>query len=245
MNKRLVVVSIIAVIVLAFVLAGQQKSPLTEQQIKFEIEKANYCNAKEDCTPVSYACPFDCNIFVNKKEVSKIETMLRTFVPTEQNLKRCSVMGACISATDVECKNNKCEAIYKARTGIYGTVTLTSGDCMPGEPSKTNPCTQTKISRTVYVREPATSANMDTVPNYNYLKTETKLVKQTVSDANGYYEAELPAGTYSVFVEDGGKEYCNSFGGQGEACQITLKDTGVLKELGLVKYDININKAVY
>ena len=111
-------------------------------------------------------------------------------------------------------------------TGIRGSVTLISGDCMPGEPSKTHPCTRTNISRAVYIREPATSANRSTA----------KLVKQITSGANGYYEVELPAGTYSIFVEDEGREYCNFFGGLGEACQITITDK-------VAEFDINIDKA--
>ncbi|MBI4095733.1 MAG: carboxypeptidase regulatory-like domain-containing protein [DPANN group archaeon] len=123
----------------------------------------------------------------------------------------------------------------QVKTGIHGTVTLTSGDCMPGEPSRTHPCTQTKISRTVYIREPATIANMDGT----YLKTKTNLVAQMTSDSNGYYDVTLPAGTYSVFVEDGSKEYCNFGGGLGEECQVTVTDGG------MAEFNIDINKAVY
>lgn len=79
---------------------------------------------------------------------------------------------------------------------------------------------------------------MDTVPNYNYLKTKTNLVAQTTSDANGYFETELPAGTYSVFVEDDGKEYCNFSGGLGGQCQVTVTD-------GLAEFNANIDKTAY
>jgi hypothetical protein len=126
-----------------------------------------------------------------------------------------------------------------AKVGLHGTVTLASGNCMPGP--DINSCANTKVSRTIYIRGPATIANMDGT----YLKTKTNLVAQATSDANGYYEVNLPAGVYSVFVEDGGREYCNLGGGLGEECQVTVKDTGALKDIGLVKYDIKIDKAVY
>lgn len=232
MKKQVLFASlIIGLAILAFVFAGQQKAQLTEQQIKSEIEKANYCITSEDCAPISYACPFDCNVFVNQKESARISTMLYSFVPTEQNSKMCSMIGACIEPMRVDCKNNRCEAIYKTKTGIRGTVTLTSGNCMPGEPSRINPCTQTKISRTIYIREPATMANMFG----GHLRTKTNLVKQIASDANGHYDANLPAGMYSIFVEDNGGEYCNFFGGQDEACQVTITDGR------MAEFNIDIN----
>src|SRR3989344_263583 len=191
MNKQLIASLIIGLAILAFVFAGQQKAQLTEQQIKSEIEKANYCITSEDCAPISYACPFDCNVFVNQKESARISTMLYSFVPTEQNSKMCSMIGACIEPMRVDCKNNRCEAIYKTKTGIYGIASLTSGNCMPTTSPKTTTCKRTAISRTIYIREPATMANMFG----GNLRTKTNLVKQTTSDANGYFEVVLPAGT--------------------------------------------------
>ena len=232
MDKRvLAIIVVIGLVVLAFAfLAPAKQATLTEQQIKAEIEDANYCNVNEDCAPVSFACPFDCNIFVNQKESTKINALLHSFVPTEQNSKMCSMIGACIEPVRVECKNNKCEAVYQTqKTEIGGTVTLASGNCMPGALSKTHPCTQTGVSRTVFIREPATSADM----------AKTNLVVQTTSDANGLYQVELEPGTYSIFVEDDSKEYCNQFGEQNEVCQITVK-AGSLTE-----YNIKIDKAVY
>ena len=72
------------------------------------------------------------------------------------------------------------------------------------------------------------------------MENETRLVKQIKSDENGFYEVELPPGTYSIFVEDLGKEYCNpqNLGERGELCQITIGTE--LKE-----YNIGINHVAF
>jgi hypothetical protein len=117
------------------------------------------------------------------------------------------------------------------KQGVYGTVKLTSGDCMPGTDSS---CKTSYASRTIYIREPASMKDMNIV----YLKNKTELIKQIQTDDNGFYQAELPDGRYSVFVEDTytgeAQEYCNFFDGSGGACQIYI-------ESNLVKYDITID----
>ena len=115
--------------------------------------------------------------------------------------------------------------------GIYGKVSLITGNCTPpAGPS----CKTSYISRTIYIREPVTIKAMEK----GYLKNKTNLAKQIKSNNKGFYEVELSPGTYSVFVEKEGKEYCGTFGGHGEACQIILGNE--LKE-----YNIVINRAVW
>ena len=114
--------------------------------------------------------------------------------------------------------------------GLYGKVTLNSGNCMPGAGG----CKTSSVSRKIYIREPVIIKAIE----ITYLKEKTDLVKQIKSSGNGNYQVELPPGTYSVFIEDYSKEYCNSFGGQGEVCQVTVGD-------GMVEYNINIDHAVW
>lgn len=104
---------------------------------------------------------------------------------------------------------------------LEGKVSLVTGNCMPTIGVNNN-CKHSFVSRNIYIRE---SASGD-------------LIKKVESDANGFYQVNLPLGTYSVFVEDGKKEYCNSFDGQGNACQVVIKT-------GINNYDIEINKAVW
>lgn len=121
------------------------------------------------------------------------------------------------------------------KQGVYGKVTLASGDCMPSAgPELEKKCFMGGISTKVYVREPASTKNMDSV----YLKIPTKLITVADSNNDGFYETELPAGTYSIFVEDNGKEYCNFDDGRGGKCLVTVKN-------GTIKYDLQIDHAVW
>lgn len=102
---------------------------------------------------------------------------------------------------------------------------------MPGPGSE---CSSITVSRKIYIREPAGAENMKDT----YLENKTTLIKSINSDNNGFYQVELPAGTYSIFVEDEGKEYCNSFGSYGKACQVTVGS-------GIKEYNIKIDHAVW
>lgn len=133
----------------------------------------------------------------------------------------------------VWCEPSKQQATIQQ--GVYGTVTLNSVNCMP--PTTSNcPKTQ-KVARHIYIREPANIKNMSKIGG-DYLQNPPRLIKETNSANNGIYQIALPAGTYSVFVDDEGKEYCNSFAEQGKACQITVGT-------GAVEYNITIDHAAY
>ena len=124
--------------------------------------------------------------------------------------------------------------------GIYGKVTLYTGNCMPIACSgldcffSKSSCKTSSVSRTIYIREPVTIEAMEIM----YLKNKTTLVKTIESSNNGFYQIELPPGTYSIFVEDESKEYCTGFGGQGEVCQITIGNE-------VREYNIIIDHAVW
>jgi len=130
--------------------------------------------------------------------------------------------------------------------GLYGKVKLISGNCMPGAVGfadqilwmlwmKKDDCASVYVSRTIYVREPVWKKTTDSV----YLTGEkANLVKQVTSNSDGYYEIELPPGTYSVFVEDNGKEYCSRADMQGVRCPITIGT-------GTVQHTVKIDHAVW
>lgn len=118
-----------------------------------------------------------------------------------------------------------------SESGIEGKVTLTTGNCMPPifSPDSTpgpNPCATTPVKRKVYVRESSTSRKIG------------ELVSETTSDENGMFRIKLPLGTYSVFVEDNGKENCARTNSEGILCIVVV-------DSGYIKYDPNINNAVW
>lgn len=104
---------------------------------------------------------------------------------------------------------------------LQGNVSLITGNCMPTIGNNNN-CKHTFISRDIFIRDPISK----------------NLIKKITSDKNGFYQVDLPLGTYSIFVEDNKKEYCNSFDGQGNACQVVIRPE-------INYYDIKINQAVW
>jgi hypothetical protein len=115
------------------------------------------------------------------------------------------------------------------RQGIYGTITLRTGDCMPlsvkeGKdgrlivPPRKNPCTVTVVDRDVYIFPVLRS-------HYkwgSYLPTDIAPLR-TVTSKNGFFEVELPPGSYSVLVESRGRKYCRWSNANHEACPATIK----------------------
>ncbi len=101
-------------------------------------------------------------------------------------------------------------------TGVWGEVLWLEGNHQPGAGTGTS----MPISREVRVYEVVTMNDAveaaDRPDAYSvYDSISGTLVDSTTSDDQGFYEIELSAGTYSVFVEDEGDWYCNSFNADG------------------------------
>lgn len=125
----------------------------------------------------------------------------------------------------------------KIMRGVYGSVAIQSGNCMPTvctQPPCATSCASEPSATKITVRAPATQKNM----NVATLTEPTELILETASDGSGKFEIALPNGSYSIFAENNGVEYCNSFASQGEACQVTVKDD-------LTEFNITIDRATY
>jgi len=117
--------------------------------------------------------------------------------------------------------------------GVFGHIILREGDCMP--PTTPAGCRLSFVSRAMHIHQPAHLGDMD--PNAPiYLQNETPLVAVGHSGFDGFYEVALPPGMYSVFVEDLGRKYCNSFSGTGLVCPLEVG-------AGPVRLDLWINHA--
>lgn len=95
--------------------------------------------------------------------------------------------------------------------GLYGTLSLLTGNCIPMVPPNPNACSQCPVKRTIRIYEPTTTAQA-TPTNGNgwYDSFSTKLLKEFSSDDNGFYQVEIDPGTYTIVALDSGKLY--SFG---------------------------------
>ncbi len=120
--------------------------------------------------------------------------------------------------------------------GVFGQASMVSGNCMPGPLSKNSSCTTSFVSRNIYVRE---LTSVDDSVTYGYFQFDDEPIASIVSDEQGMYSLDLEPGTYSIFIEDDGKEYCNNFNVDGVACLIEVKAD--LK----TDFNITIDKATW
>lgn len=103
-------IAIGAILVLLIAVLFMYKQPLSEKYIKAEIEKANYCNFKEDCVNIGSVCPFGCDILVNKNEAKRISGLIGAFQDCTFGVcKFCDYM--CIQFKGIDCIDKKCMPI--------------------------------------------------------------------------------------------------------------------------------------
>ncbi|NUM25864.1 MAG: hypothetical protein HUU49_04595 [Candidatus Buchananbacteria bacterium] len=79
------------------------KTALREEQIKLAIERARYCNVKEDCVIINSKCPFGCSIAINKDQAETITGLIENFDS--------DCVYDCLAAKDFDCVNNQCVVI--------------------------------------------------------------------------------------------------------------------------------------
>ena len=99
--------------------------------------------------------------------------------------------------------------------GIWGTVSSMEGNCMP--PTNPSTCKNCPVKRTIQVYQ-YTTLNQAT-PSGNsgvfFDSFNTPLVAQTTADDDGFFQMNLPAGSYSIAIIENGKIYANGFDGSG------------------------------
>ena len=125
--------------------------------------------------------------------------------------------------------------------GVWGTVSFTQGNCMPVVGSGISGCVTCPAQRTVRIYEYTSMDQASYISGSSgfYESFQTQLIKEIQSDANGFYEAALPVGTYTIVVIENGKLYANLSDGHGGI-------NPVIVEGGREKLDVNINyQAVY
>ena len=103
-----------------------------------------------------------------------------------------------------------CEKELTAPTinqGVYGVIMERYGDFMPGASSEHG---ERYVRREIYVYEYTLPSQMTfTTPYWNAWEVTpetmpTRLIAKTKSSKNGFYQIQLPAGKYSIFVLDRG-----------------------------------------
>lgn len=178
----------------------------------------------------------------NQREIA---TKLRKFKVLRRNSPQIESLAEELYALESADKETLDQAVSRAKalmmgydpngSGVFGQTSLISGNCMPTTDKKTS-CASSFVSRSIYVRR---LASIDDSVNYAYFQFSDEPVASGVSDEQGMFSIDLEPGTYSIFVEDDGKEYCNNFSADGVACLIEVTED--LK----TDFNISIDKAVW
>ena len=81
-NKKIILFSAIATAIIIAAVFLLFASP-SEWQVYAEIEKANYCSIDDDCTIVSFGCPFGCGSYLNKNAgIANLQSMVSSYQAT-------------------------------------------------------------------------------------------------------------------------------------------------------------------
>lgn len=128
---------------------------------------------------------------------------------------------------------------YSIKQGVFGKVVWVQGNMMPS-PDLPTSGNGKPARRTIKIYKHATFNQVNgEAPLFESIKT--KLIRTVKSDENGYYQAKLLPGKYSIFtLEEDGKLFANLFDGEGLISAFEVKFDEV------VTFDIKINyKAHY
>jgi hypothetical protein len=158
----------------------------------------------------------------------------------------CTLLSGCDKDAATSSDNLNCDinSIYNLNasklyisSGIYGTVSSMEGNCMPMIPPANNSCTHCPVSRTIrihaYTRiQDATTATGR--PGF-YTQVNTNLIKEITTDKEGFFQTELTAGQYSLFILENGLLHAASTDGNGGLNPIAIT-TGKQKADLVMKY---------
>ncbi|WDT76784.1 MAG: hypothetical protein MPW16_06110 [Candidatus Manganitrophus sp.] len=117
--------------------------------------------------------------------------------------------------------------------GVWGNVRFWEGNFMPRsvKGSSTSKEKITPVIRQIYVHQ-LTTIN-DVEPNtfsQFYSRINTEIVSVVTSDDTGFYQIQLPAGTYSFFVKENDGFYANLFSEDGRINSVVVEENTVTKK---------------
>lgn len=91
-------------------------------------------------------------------------------------------------------------------TGVFGTVSSMEGNCMPVVLPGSNTCTHCPVKRTILIYAYTRNSQASPVagkPGF-YQQVSTALIRELETDPQGFFQAELPPGQYSLFIRENG-----------------------------------------
>lgn len=108
--------------------------------------------------------------------------------------------------------------------GVWGTVSSVEGDCMPTVPACNSCCRNCPVQRTLKIYQYTTLNDAITSDPYKvfFEAFNTQLITQIDTDENGFFQANIPAGHYTIVVVEQGKLYANTRDSQGGLSPFTF-----------------------
>jgi hypothetical protein len=122
----------------------------------------------------------------------------------------------CLALTSFRPAENE----FCSRQGITGHVYMVKGNQMPS-PDRP-PSRPAGVKTTLFIYE-LTNTSQATQDGAFYKTISTKLVKEVLTDENGYFKTKLKPGWYSLFVKKGDLFYSNIFDDKNNIHPIEVK----------------------
>ncbi len=125
-------------------------------------------------------------------------------------------------------------------SGIWGTTSHRQGNCMPFVGTQSTTCMECPIQTQVRIYAYTTFQNAKpATPGGPYFDSfSTALIKTINTDAQGFFQANLPEGKYTIVLVQEGKLYAGLSDGQGGIWPVTVNQ-------GKVNMDLVFDTAVY
>jgi hypothetical protein len=109
----------------------------------------------------------------------------------------------------------KANTTSQENQGIRGQVIWIEGNMMPGlgdEPQEES-ASKKGIKREIHIHELTNIKDARQTEGVFFDNIQTKKIKVVTSDEEGFFNATLPAGSYSVFVKENNSYFANLFDG--------------------------------
>ncbi|WHZ09068.1 MAG: hypothetical protein OJF59_002823 [Cytophagales bacterium] len=107
--------------------------------------------------------------------------------------------------------------------GIWGTVALMEGNCMPVVPPTPSTCKTCPVKRTIKIYDyTLQSQATPQISNGLYDSFSTQFIKEVNADDNGFFQVDIPPGHYTIVAVENGKLYAFGFDGQGGLSPVTF-----------------------
>ena len=131
---------------------------------------------------------------------------------------------------DMEKIRSENQAKLTISQGVYGTVELITGDCMPSTGGPTR-CFRCPAKRTVQLYEytNVTQAVRSAIPPYFWERFNTQKLAEVEADEKGFFEISIGPGKYSLVSIEDGKIYVDVYDPAGGINPVVVQSNKALK----------------